>query len=57
MRPDFAPATWAAFTRFALDGIPAPEVAGELGVSANAVYLARNRVVTRVRDELAGLLD
>ncbi len=29
----------------------------ELGVSGNAVYLARNRVLTRVRAELAGLFD
>ncbi len=57
VRPDFAPATWTAFSRFVLDGCPAPEVARELGVSANAVYLARNRVLTRVREELAGLLD
>ena len=57
VRPDFAAATWTAFSRFVLDGRPAPEVARELGVSANAVYLARNRVLTRVREELAGLLD
>ena len=57
VRPDFAPATWTAFTRFVLDGLPAAEVGRELGVSANAVYLARNRVLTRVREELAGLLD
>ncbi|WP_171470732.1 RNA polymerase sigma factor [Frigoriglobus tundricola] len=57
VRADFSPAVWAAFTRCALDGAPADRVAAELGVTANAVYLARNRVLTRVRSELAGLLD
>lgn len=56
-RPDFAPATWTAFVRHVLDGRPAPEVARELGLTANAVYLARHRVLTRVREDLAGLLD
>ena len=48
VRADFSPAVWAAFTRFALDGVPADRVADELRVTANAVYLARNRVLTRV---------
>jgi RNA polymerase sigma-70 factor, ECF subfamily len=57
VRTDFSAETWTAFTRFVLDGRSAPEVARELGVTPNAVYLARNRVLTRVREELAGLLD
>jgi len=57
VRADFSPAVWTAFTRLALDGVAADSVAAELGVTANAVYLARNRVLTRVRGELAGLLD
>lgn len=57
VRPDFSLAVWAAFTRHALDGAPAEKVAAELGVSPNAVYMARNRVLTRVRAELAGLID
>jgi RNA polymerase sigma-70 factor (ECF subfamily) len=57
VRTDFSPATWTAFSRFVLDGVPAPEVARVLGTTPNAVYLARNRVLTRLREELAGLLD
>lgn len=57
VRGDFTAPTWAAFEAFVLDGRPAAEVAAELGTSANAVYLARNRVLTRVRAELAGLFD
>jgi len=57
VRSDFTPATWDAFNRFVLEGRPAADVARELGNTANAVYLARNRVLTRLRAEFAGLLD
>jgi RNA polymerase sigma-70 factor (ECF subfamily) len=57
VRSDFSAATWSAFTRFVLEGVPAAEVARGLGMTANAVYMARNRVLTRLREELAGLLD
>lgn len=52
---DFAPATWAAFSRQVLDGRPAAEVAVELGLSVNAVLLAKSRVLKRLRAELPGL--
>ncbi len=54
---DFAPATWQAFTRHVLDGEPAARVAGELGLSLNSVLLAKSRVLKRLRQELAGLVD
>ena len=57
IRGDFTPVTWDVFTRFVLDGRPASEVARDLGLTPNAVYLARNRVLTRLREELAGLID
>jgi RNA polymerase sigma-70 factor (ECF subfamily) len=56
LRPDFRPATWEAFWRTAALGRPAREVAAELGVSANAVHVARCRVLRRLRRELDGLL-
>jgi RNA polymerase sigma-70 factor (ECF subfamily) len=49
VQPDFAPATWQAFTRFALDGRPAAQVAEELGLSASAVVQAKFRVLKRLR--------
>jgi RNA polymerase sigma-70 factor (ECF subfamily) len=57
VRPDFNETTWAAFTRVMLEGRSPAEVAAELNVSTNAVYLARHRVLTRLREELDGLLD
>jgi RNA polymerase sigma-70 factor (ECF subfamily) len=54
---DFAPATWAAFRRQVLDGRPPREVASELGLSVNAVLLAKSRVLKRLRAELAGMVE
>jgi RNA polymerase sigma-70 factor (ECF subfamily) len=57
VRPDFTDVTWEAFARQARDGRPAREVAGELGISVNAVLVAKSRVLRRLREELAGLVD
>jgi RNA polymerase sigma-70 factor, ECF subfamily len=57
VRPDFEPITWQAFTRFALDGLPAARVARELGMSETAVVQAKSRVLKRLREEAGGLLD
>ena len=54
---DFAPATWQAFRRHVLEGEPAVRVAAALGLSLNAVRVARSRVLKRLRQELAGLVE
>jgi RNA polymerase sigma-70 factor (ECF subfamily) len=54
---DFAPATWQAFRRHVLEGEPVARVAEELGLSLNSVLLAKSRVLKRLRQELAGLID
>jgi RNA polymerase sigma-70 factor (ECF subfamily) len=55
-RSEFTPASWESFRRFALDGIPAAEVAAELGMSVNAVTLAKSRILKRLREEAGDLL-
>jgi RNA polymerase sigma-70 factor (ECF subfamily) len=55
MQADFAPATWRAFWGVVVESRSGVEVARELGVTVNAVYLARARVLSRLRQELAGL--
>lgn len=55
--PDFALATWRAFRLQVIDGRPAAEVAAELSLSVNAVLLAKSRVLRRLREALAGLLE
>ena len=54
---DFAPATWQAFRRHVLEGEPAVGVALDLGLSLNSVLLAKSRVLKRLRQELAGLIE
>lgn len=57
MRADFQKATWNAFWKHGIEGRAAAEVAAELGMSVAAVYGAKFRVLTRLRQELQGLLD
>jgi RNA polymerase sigma-70 factor, ECF subfamily len=57
VRADFAEATWAAFTGLVLEGKPVAEVAAALNLTPNAVFLARHRVLTRLRAELAQLAE
>lgn len=54
---DFAPETWRAFWGVVVDGRAANDVASDLGISVNAVYLARGRVLRRLREGLEGLMD
>jgi RNA polymerase sigma-70 factor (ECF subfamily) len=57
MQTDFQPATWKACWEFVVVGRPAAEVATELGIAVGAVYVAKSRVLARLRQELDGLLD
>jgi RNA polymerase sigma-70 factor, ECF subfamily len=57
VRSDFTQTTWDAFQQFAVEGRPAAEVAHELGLTVNAVVKAKSRVLNRLRQEAAGLLD
>jgi RNA polymerase sigma-70 factor (ECF subfamily) len=57
IRPRFEAKTWQAFRRVAIDGSPVDQVAAELGLSANAVFIAKSRVVHMLRKEGQGLLD
>jgi RNA polymerase sigma-70 factor (ECF subfamily) len=55
IRTDFPAQTWQIFWEVAVDGRPGTEVARRFGVTANAVYLARGRVLARLREELTDL--
>jgi RNA polymerase sigma-70 factor, ECF subfamily len=57
MQAEFQPATWKAFCEYVINQRPAADVAAELGLTENAVYLAKGRVLRRLREELKGLLD
>jgi RNA polymerase sigma-70 factor (ECF subfamily) len=55
VRSEFEERTWQAFWRFEVDGLPAAEVAGELGMTPNAVHIAVYRVRKRLREEFGDL--
>lgn len=57
MREHFQASTWQACWEHVAEGRPAAEVAKELAISENAVYLASSRVLHRLRQELQGLLE
>jgi RNA polymerase sigma-70 factor (ECF subfamily) len=57
LEPEFEPATWRAFRLLVLEGRPTADVAAEVGISANAVRIAKSRVLSRLRRESAGLVD
>ncbi len=51
------PATWQAFWQTAVEGKPAREVGAALGMSAGAVYVARSRVLARIKEEVERLRE
>ncbi len=56
IRPEFKPATWQAFHRLVLDEADPETAAAELGLSVNAVLIAKSRILARLRRELSGLI-
>src|SRR5581483_587247 len=57
MRAEFQPTTWRACWEHVVSNRPAAEVAAELGMTVGAVYVAKGRVLRRLREELAGLWE
>lgn len=57
VKPNFTEESWEAFRRTALSGESAQDVAEKLGLSVNAVFIAKSRVLSRLRQEAAGLID
>jgi RNA polymerase sigma-70 factor (ECF subfamily) len=56
IRSEFEERTWRAFWGVAVDDRPAAEVAAELGMTPGAVYIAKSRVLRRLRDEFGELI-
>ncbi|MCX7701467.1 MAG: RNA polymerase sigma factor [Gemmataceae bacterium] len=52
VRCEFESTTWQAFWRATVDQEPAADVAAAPGLTANAVYVAKSRVLRRLRQEM-----
>ena len=57
VRAAVAHTLWKAWWAFVVEGRPAKDIAAEVGLSVNAVYLAQGRVLGRLREELSGLME
>jgi DNA-directed RNA polymerase specialized sigma24 family protein len=53
---DFGETTWKAFLLVVIEDRSPAEAAAALGLTPSAVYLAKALVLSRLRDELAGLI-
>lgn len=49
--------TWQAFWRTAVEGHAPADVAADLGMSVNGVYVAKARLLARLRQEFGELID
>ena len=56
-RPHFEEQTWRAFERAWLENRPAAEVAAELNVPIDRVYVAKSRVLERLQQEVQELAE
>lgn len=50
VKSGFQEASWQAFWRTSVDNAPAADVAAELGLSLGAVYIAKSRVLAKIRE-------
>jgi RNA polymerase sigma-70 factor (ECF subfamily) len=55
VRDHFHDSTWQAFWQTAVEGQSGQEVARRLGISVAAVYLAKSRVMARLREQIRQL--
>lgn len=57
LRKDFAERTWRAFWGVVIGGRSPADVAADLGLTRNAVFQAKARVLHRLREEFAVYID
>jgi RNA polymerase sigma-70 factor (ECF subfamily) len=57
IRDEFSDSHWQAFWHTTVEGEPVDRVAERLGVSLNVVYLARSRILRRLRETLGDIDD
>ena len=57
LRAEFAEHTLRAFSMYVLDNEPVEEITRRLGVTANQVYVAKHRVLSRIRLRFGNALE
>lgn len=57
MQSDFPEKSWRACWRLVVEGKPAAQVAAEQGTTVGAIHAIKFRILSRLRAELAGLME
>jgi RNA polymerase sigma-70 factor (ECF subfamily) len=57
VRADVTDTTWQAFWRTAMDGQPSKKVAADLGLTVTAIYVARSRILARLKDLIQSVAE
>ncbi len=57
VKHEFQPATWKAFWATSVDAKSAADIGRELGMTTGAVYVAKSRVLARLREKVTELQD
>ena len=57
LKPQFGEQTWQAAWDSTVLNRPAKDISEQLGITVNAVYLAKGRVMKKLREQLEGLWD
>lgn len=52
VKKEFQETTWQAFWQTAVEGRPAAEVSSQIGMSTGAIYVAKSRVLARLKEEV-----
>jgi len=57
LQHEYATPTWKAFWEYVVQDRPGSEVAREMGMTVNSLYLIKSRILGRLRQELGGLWE
>ncbi len=57
IRSEFSERDWRVFQRVVIDNFPARDVASEMDLTVNTVYLVKSRILCRLKAEFVGLID
>jgi len=55
IRDEFTESTWQAFWQTAIEGVDTKQTAAQLSLSTGAVYIAKSRVIARLRQEIQNI--
>lgn len=55
IKGEFQENTWRAFWLTAVEGVAVPDVSRQVGLSAGAIYVAKSRVLARLKEEVEAM--